>query len=344
MVSPPALATRSTSWVSSGSRRTASSSRSRSDSGSSQLSSPSQPSSVSTNSGLPSVRRYSASARSAASWRPRIPAASSAVSWLVSRGSSTRSTQAIRSSAASIGRSGWVRCSSSERNVTMISSPLMARWLPIRKVSRSRLDRSAQCASSMTSTTGECRARWSSALSTSSNSRARASPGSLRLVSGSPSSGSSRASPRVVRPGNIEATASAPSSWTRSRSTAVNGAKGSPSVPSSRQPPVSTRAPAAVAAWPNSLTSRDLPTPASPPSSTAVGPPWRTLSNAASRAAICSSRPTRTGLAARPLISAVSMSCGPDIPGAGAGAVTTRLRQRAGAAGTAASDRNEPST
>ena len=216
----------------------------------------------------------------------------------------------------------------------MISSPLIARWLPIRKVSRSRLDRSAQCASSMTSTTGECRASWSSTLSISSNSRARASPGSRSgPVSGSPSSGSSRASPRVVRPGSIEATASAPSSWTRSRSIAVNGANGSPSVPSSRQPPVSTRAPAAGAAWPNSPTSRDLPTPASPPSSTAVGPPWRTLANAASRAAICSSRPTRTGLAARPLISAVSMPRGSDIPArgrAGAGAVTAASGGAAG--------------
>src|SRR5271165_1399738 len=194
-----------------------------------------------------------------------------------------------------------------------MSSPLRARWLPIRNVSRSRLDLSAQCASSITRTTGECLVRCSSAPSTSSNSRARASAGSP-AVSGSPSSGSNRASPRVVRPGSIEATASAPISCTRSRSTAVNGANGSPSVPSSRQPPVSTRAPAAAAVRPNSLTSLDLPTPASPPSSTADGPPWRALAKAASRAAICSSRPTRTGLDARPLISEVSIPRGSDIP------------------------------
>src|SRR5580700_482948 len=65
---------------------------------------------------------------------------------------------------------------------------------------------------------------------------------------------------------------------------------------------------------PNSPTSRDLPAPASPPSSTADGPPWRTLAKAASRAAICSSRPTRTGLDARPLISGFSMPRGSDIP------------------------------
>ena len=223
VVSPPALATRSTSWVSSGSLRTLSSSRSRRDSGSSVLSSPSQQSRASTKSGLPSERWYSASARSPAGVRPRMRTTSSSVSCLVSRGRSIRSTQAIRSSEASSGRSGWVRCSSSERNVTTTSSPLRARWFPIRNVSRSRLDRSAQCASSITSTTGECLVRCSSALSTSSNSRALASAGSPP-VSGSPSSGSSRASPRVVRPGSIAATASAPISCTRSRSTAVNGA------------------------------------------------------------------------------------------------------------------------
>ncbi len=197
--------------------------------------------------------------------------------------------------------------------MTTMSKPLSARWFPIRNVSRSRLDRSAQCASSITSTTGECLVRCSSALSTSSNSRALASAGSPP-VSGSPSSGSNRASPRVVRPGSIEATPSAPISCTRSRSTAVNGANGSPSVPSSRQPPVSTRAPADAAVRPKSLTSLDLPTPASPPSSTADGPPWRTLTKAASRAAICSPRPTRTGLDARPLISGISIPRGSDIP------------------------------
>ena len=88
----------------------------------------------------------------------------------------------------------------------------------------------------------------------------------------------------------------------------------SPSVPSSRQPPVSTRAPADAAVRPNSPTSLDFPTPASPPRSTADGPPWRTLAKAASRAAICSSRPTRTGLEARPLISGVSVPRGSDIP------------------------------
>src|SRR2546430_9448330 len=40
-------------------------------------------------------------------------------------------------SEASSGRSGWVRCSSSERYVTTISSPLSDRWFPIRNVSRS---------------------------------------------------------------------------------------------------------------------------------------------------------------------------------------------------------------
>src|SRR5215468_628222 len=213
-----------------------------------------------------------------------------------------------------------------------MSSPLSARWFPIRNVSRSRLDRSAQCASSITSTTGDGRVSCSMALSTSSNSRALASAGSPP-VSGSPSSGSNRASPRVVRPGSNDATACAPISCTRSRSTAVNGANGSPSVPSSRQSPVRTRAPADAAARPNSLTSLVLPTPASPPSSTADGPPWRTLAKAASRAAICSSRPTRTGLDARPLISGVSVPYGPDIPGNSPAAAGTGRAVMAGSGG-----------
>jgi hypothetical protein len=87
-------------------------------------------------------------------------------------------------------------------------------------------------------------------------------------------------------------------------------------------PPVSTLAPAGADPWtarPNSATSLDLPTPASPPSSTADCPPWRTPAKADSRAAICSSRPTRTGLDARPLISGISMPCGSDIPAGPAG-------------------------
>ena len=54
---------------------------------------------------------------------------------------------------------------------------------------------------------------------------------------------------------------------------AANGANGRPSAPRSRQPPASTRAPASPAPAANSLTSRDLPIPASPPMSTADGEP-----------------------------------------------------------------------
>src|SRR5580698_2930736 len=210
----------------------------------------------------------------------------------------------------------------------------MARWFPIRKVSRSRLDRSAQWASSITSTTGDRLPSCSSAPSIPSNSAARAAPGSPSEPT-APSSGSSRASSRVARPGSIAVNAAAPMSWTRSRSIAVNGPNGSPSVPSCRQPPVSTRAPASRAAALNSLISLDLPTPASPPSSTVAAPPWRTLSKAPSRAVSCSARPIRTGLEARPLIVMTSKPAASGIPAApaGAGAISAVTAVSRGATG-----------
>ena len=57
-----------------------------------------------------------------------------------------------------------------------------------------------------------------------------------------------------------------PISCTRSRSMAVNGAKGSPSIPSGMQPSVSTRAPVRRARTVYSSASLDFPTPASLPS------------------------------------------------------------------------------
>ena len=90
-----------------------------------------------------------------------------------SRGSSTRVTPAIRLSPASSARSGWLRCSSAERKVTT-SSTAACRRLRTRKLSRSRVGRSAQCTSSTTSTSGRRSASASSRASTSSNSRARA--------------------------------------------------------------------------------------------------------------------------------------------------------------------------
>src|SRR5262249_17737796 len=93
-----------------------------------------------------------------------------------------------------------------------------------------------------------------------------------------------------------------------------NGANGRPPALNSRQYPHSTRTPpAARARLVNSLTSRDLPTPASPPMSTADGRPSRTRSRAASSAASSSARPTKTGTSS-PRLTSYMMSLRPDGP------------------------------
>ena len=95
---------------------------------------------------------------------------------------------------------------------------------------------------------------------------------------------------------------SAPRSRTSSRSTAVNGANGRPSAPSSRQPPMSTRAPAPRDRSANSLTSRDLPTPASPPTRTADGLPRPASASAApARKARRTGRPEPDSTPAAPI-------------------------------------------
>ena len=90
-----------------------------------------------------------------------------------------------------------------------------------------------------------------------------------------------------------------PRSRTSSRSTEMNGANGRPSAPSSRQPPISTRAPAPRDRSANSQTSRDFPTPASPPTITADGLPRPTSARALSSAESWPERPTGTGLDTR---------------------------------------------
>src|SRR5207253_10732014 len=57
------------------------------------------------------------------------------------------------------------------------------------------------------------------------------------------------------------------------------------------------------------------------------------LTKAASRAAICSARPTRTGLDARPLISGISIPCGVDIPESSLAMVRVVMAWSGGAAG-----------
>src|SRR5262249_11540485 len=100
-----------------------------------------------------------------------------------------------------------------------------------------------------------------------------------------------------------------------------------PSALSSRQYPYKTLVtPTARARAANSLSSRDLPTPASPPMSTADGWPCRTRSKAASSAASSSARPTNTGAPAPTLTNSI-MS--PHEAGSqGFSAAPTQLRPR----------------
>jgi len=222
-----------------------------------------------------------------------MPASCPAVSARVSRGRSRRTTPSIRSSSAITGRIGWPRCSSSERYV-MITRTEVCRRLRRRKTRRSRVDRSAQWASSITMTSGRRSARRSRRASICSNSRTRALSGS-RSTGGSPNSGSSRARSRAPPRGISAAISAAPASRTSWRNAAVNGAYGKPAVLSSRQPPISTSTSSPTRAA-NSPISRVLPPPASAPRSTAPGVPPRARSQASARVESSDSRPTKAGL------------------------------------------------
>ena len=190
----------------------------------------------------------------------------------------------------------------------MISTPSRTCWLPTRNASKSRVERSAQCASSIISATGCSSARRSSSVRICSNSLALARLASV-AQSATPNSGRSLANSRDAWPGRSPATPSAPKSRTSSRSTAANGANGSPSTPKSRQAPTSTLTPAPAARAQNSPTSRDFPTPASPPIRTAAGSPARARSRAVANAARYSARPTRTGLLTRaPMVSSMPVT------------------------------------
>ena len=159
---------------------------------------------------------------------------------------------------------------------------------------------SAQCTSSMTSSTGCRSASLSSSASSSSNSRARAVAGSAP-DGGAPNSGSSPASSPAACPGSSAATSAVPRSRTSSRSAAPNGAYGKLAVLSSTHPPASTSERSRTRAA-NSPASLDLPTPASPPSSTVRGVPTAASWNAPANAASSPSRPANTGLIIAPTI------------------------------------------
>ena len=113
-----------------------------------------------------------------------------------------------RASPASSGRSRSLRFISSDLNVTTEQHARLPD-VRTRKLSRSQVERSAQCTSSTTRTTGCCSARVSSRVRSTSKRRARAVPGSAP-AGGVPKSGSSTPSSPAVWPGSSPATSAAP--------------------------------------------------------------------------------------------------------------------------------------
>ena len=113
-----------------------------------------------------------------------------------------------------------------------------------------------------------------------------------------PSSGTKAASSPASPPGSSPVVPSTPRSRTSSRSAAVIGAYGRPAAPRTTHPPASTSARSRTRAV-TSPTSRDLPPPASAPTSTTCGNPPAATSSAPSSTPASASRPTSTGLTLR---------------------------------------------
>ena len=191
--------------------------------------------------------------------------------------------------------------------------------------SRSRVERSAQCRSSTTSTAGRSSPRRSSSPSSSSNSRPCSDHGPGVVDSAGP------ALPGSARPGRRPGPARGGggpartghgrgAAWPgrarrgrgRTRAGPRSGGRTAPPrrpAPRSRRPGRSPRRPRAAAT--TSPTRRVLPTPASPPTSTAVGVPPAARSPAAASRASSSVRPTKVGLVS---VAVMSTSMAPSAP------------------------------
>src|SRR6266516_3368470 len=168
-----------------------------------------------------------------------------------------------------------------------------------RNRSRSRVERSARCASSTMRISGATRANRLSNVASRPNSPAR---------SASPGDAPDRPSRSAICAG-----LSSSASW---RTTAVNGAYGRPPPLVSGQPPQSISTPSgpadrrAFAA--NSRIRRDLPEPASPPTRT-VTQAASLYSNAVASMVSSASRPAKTGLT-MPAVALSSMSVAAGVP------------------------------
>ncbi len=160
---------------------------------------------------------------------------------------------------------------------------------------KSRVEPSAQCRSSIASSTGAERPSRSSSASSASNRRPwRARGSSSEWLPVPPSSGSSSASALRVPAGRLSASASA-RPRTSGRSAPTSGAYGICAPPSSRHWPSSTRAPCSRARASNSRSMRVLPMPDSPLTNANAGSPPAARSNASLRRSSSAPRPTKTG-------------------------------------------------
>ena len=182
---------------------------------------------------------------------------------------------------------------------------------------RSRVAGSLQWRSSRTSTSGLSAARRSRRPRTSSKNRAWSAPA---RTAGPPSAASASGVAPTYRPNpgarvasssptgpSSPPRASGPIIVPRARSASRNGPYGIPSPRRSRQAPTIIRPPSASARAPNSVTSRVLPRPASPPIRTTRGSPAVARSSAAISGVIAVSRPTRIGLESVPAIARAMM-------------------------------------
>ena len=190
---------------------------------------------------------------------------------------SMRRAPAVRLISVKIFRNGWRRWSSSLRKVS--TSKRRPRAVRDSVAAKSWVERSAQCMSSSTISTGPAAAASSTATVRSSNTR---NASGLRGASGSRRVSIRRADGRDPR-------SSTP--LRRDRTASTTGANDIPAS-MSRPCPVATANPRSPARRSRSATSVVFPIPASPPTSTTCGLPCAARPSASSNSAMSCSRPS----------------------------------------------------
>ena len=284
--------------MSAGSAASRAATRPRSDSGISSCWASTHGSACSVNSGLPSVRWCTRATSSEDTGRWSRWLRCSRVCSGSRRDSATTVTSSSRTSSAYQSRRCASRGGSSVRRVRT-SSTRSSRRLRTRKLTRSSVDRSAQCRSSSTTSTGgepgPLDASSVRVLSTFSRSR----PWLDRLAGTSPSAGRPGAGARRSSGASScgqhhvsRARSSGPSARPRSRNAWITGAYGVDSPATGKLDPRSTRAPDAAA---KDDTSLDLPMPTSPDTRASPGVPSEARASRSPRVSCSVSRSTRAG-------------------------------------------------